>query len=285
MADTRSADHAGVTPAVWPGGLSLQGPHRVESFAICPQLEAFGHDIKLRLAVEKTATGIGNLVHVGLAYRYGAMLPQRPEWLVYPDPMTAIAVCGQDRPDLAYEAARIYAWYADKYKVNTWVPVLVEHQFIVQIGAEPYSCRTDLLAVESNEYVLIDHKTMGKLNKNVGKGYRNDRQMLTGLALARAHGYDVRRIVINALTKEYPFPQFERYDVPISEIAYERFGRDTEYYLRRMTEVRREFPNPWDRPRNTGSCLRKYGPCDYFPICTEGPRPDVMLDYVVKRGH
>lgn len=256
----------------------------MESFAICPQLEAFGHDLHLRLADERAATAIGTLVHVGLAYRYGAMLPERPAWLVYPDAMTAIATCGWATPGFAQEAQRIFAWYQHFYAVNVWTPVLVEHQFEVTFpNGEPYTARTDLLAIENGEYVLIDHKTITRLSGSVGRSYRTDRQMLTGLALARAAGYDVRRVVINALSKEMPVPQFRRYEVPISPIAWERLGADTNYYLERLQEVRRTHPDPWTRPRNSGSCVRKYGVCDYYPICAEGPTPDVLAQYVVKR--
>lgn len=283
MADTRSADHSGTTDAVWPGGSSKQGPHRVGSFATCPQLEAFGHDIHLRLVDEKPATAIGTLVHVGLAYRYGMMLPERPSWLVYPDAMTAIAICGKNNAHASYEAQRVFAWYSELWKVNTWTPLLVEHQFEVQMGNEPYTARTDLLAIENNEVILIDHKTVSKLKRSIGTEYRADRQMLTGLALARSAGYDVRRVVINALSKEYPQPQFARYDVPISAEAFARLGHDTQYYLDQMHVVRQTHPDPWNRPRNWDACVRKYGRCDYFPLCSDGVSPELLVNFVQKK--
>lgn len=286
MADTRSADHTGQSDGVvWPGGPSKQGPHRVGSFALCPQLEAFAHELHLRLAQEKAATAIGTLVHVGLAYRYAMMLPrdQWPSWLVYPDPMTAIAVCGWNNQTAAYEAQRVFYAYCMKYQVNIWTPVLVEHQFEVAFDGEPYTARTDLLAIESGEYVLIDHKTVTKLSRNIGTSYRGDRQMLTGLALARAAGYDVKRVIINALSKEYPEPQCERYDVPISSTAFYRLGEDTRHYLQRMVEVRKQYPDPWNRPRNWDACVRKYGRCDYYPLCVEGYEPHILAEYVRKR--
>lgn len=265
---------------VWPGGPSKQGPHRVGAFAICPQLEAFSQDLHLRTIHERPATAIGTLVHVGLAYRYGMMMPVWPSWLVYPDPMTAIATCGWQNPEASLEAQRIFAWYQHHYTRNVWTPVLVEHQFEVEIDGEPYTARTDLLAIENGEYVLIDHKTCGKLSNGIGRDYRADRQMLTGLALSRAAGYDVRRVVINAITKEYPVPRFQRYDVPISEIAYSRLGEDTRYYLNRMREVRAAYPDPHNRPRNWDSCVRKYGRCDYYPVCSDGP--EHLVNFKVK---
>lgn len=293
MADVRSFDHTGQTDGViWPGGPSKQGPHRIESFAICPQLESYGNDLRLRLTDEKPATAIGTLVHVGLAYRYAAMLPfeRWPSWLVYrdpatgyPDPLLAIASCGYETPGYAAEAARIFTWYQHFYSINVWTPVLVEHQFEVTFpNGEPYTARTDLLAIEAGEYVLIDHKTVPRLSKSIGRDYRTDRQMLTGLMLARAAGYDVKRVIINACSKEQPVPQFGRYDVPISPIAYERLALDTNYYLERLQAVRQTHPDPWNRPRNTGSCVRKYGRCDYYPLCAEGPHPEILAQYKVK---
>jgi hypothetical protein len=264
----------------------------VGSFAVCPQLEAFSHELGLRLADERPATAIGTLTHVGLAYRYAAMLPQdrQPSWLVYrdprtgyPDPLLAIAICGWKTPTYAQEAQRIFSWYCSWYKVNVWTPVLVEHQFEVTFpNGAAYTARTDLLCVENSEYVLVDHKTVPRLNPSIGRDYRADRQMLTGLALARAAGYDVKRVVINALSKEQPMPQFKRYDVPVSAVAFERLGADTGYYLERMQEVRRLYPDPWNRPRNADSCVRKFGRCDYYALCTEGPTADVMANFTRK---
>lgn len=266
--------YSNVTGALWPGGLSKQGPHRVESFAICPQLEAFAHDLHLRPMLPKMATSVGNLVHVGLAYRYGAMLPRRPDWLVYPDARTALWTCGQDHLEAAEEALRVFDAYEANYRINVWQPLLVEHQFEVMFASlgEPYTARTDLLCVESGQIVLVDHKTCAKLTRTIGNDYRTDRQMLTGLALARANGYDVQRVVINALSKERPFPRFGRFDVPISPTAYARLGEDTAYYLEKMAEVRRRYPDKLNRPRNTGSCVRKYGRCEFYEVCADGPQ-------------
>jgi hypothetical protein len=256
---------------VFPGGASKQGPHRVGAFAICPQLEAFSQDLRLRPSIEKDAPLIGTLVHAGLAYRYAAMMPERPSWFVYPDGRWAIWILGQSsgRMDAAAEALRVFDAYEACYTVNVWQPLLVEYQFEVEMEGEPYTCRTDLLAIENGEVCLIDHKTQKKLSARTASEYRADRQMLTGLALARSAGYDVRRVIINAMSKEFP-PRFGRFDVPVSAEAYGRLGADTRYYLRQMRETRQAYPDPMNRPRNLDSCVRKYGICDFWPVCTDG---------------
>lgn len=648
MADVGSAQRISTPELIWPGGPSSQGPHRVEAFATCPQLEAFSHDLHLRPSIEKDALMIGTLVHVGTAYRYGLMLSPRPDWLVYPDARTAIWTLGwgSGRGDAAAEALRIFDAYEAFYKVNVWRPLLVEHQFKVEMEGEPYTARIDLLAVdEYGQVALIDHKclpgdsvvftrvgprrvdelltgweaaawdgaclrwakahaavsagiqdiyqirtrsgmvarygwkhpvltnagfvqavnlsvgmivavagrlpdlpdapiadpvialaglligdgalkygivytkefrpfreyfkacfreagavegdynerfpshrvpyiqvrrhaapiealralglcfvgsadkriprsllscshrqvgvllgalwssdgamyivkekrrdgisppqrkvrivygsrsyglcldihglflrlgicatvtsssvlykgarrgyhfttvvgreskrrflelvisgfirrpagkeiakdllmtldetllrgknptldgdilwdpiesvlyagkeptydievpglstfvadglvthnTVRELSKNIGRSYRTDRQMLTGLALARSAGYDVRRVIINALSKERPTPQFWRYDVPVSEVAYKRLGDDTRYYLKQMTAVRLAYPDTTNRPRTYGSCIRKFGLCDFYPLCSDGLH---RIDEFVKR--
>lgn len=261
---------------VWPGGLSLQGPHRVGAFATCPQYEAFSHELQLRNNVQKDALVIGTLVHVGLAYRYAMMMmAQKPEWLVYKDGREAIWICGQETPDLAQESLRIFDAYQAFYARNTITPVAVEHQVYVPFDlgngeSEPYSCRTDLLGIEDGQYVIFDHKVFSKIGRNTGYEHRADRQMLTNLALWRAHGVDVKRVVLNTMTKDHPEPRFCRFDVPISQKAYADLGADTLYWLRRMNETRRLYPDPMNRPKVLEACTRKYGRCDYQALCHEG---------------
>ncbi len=258
---------------------------------MCPQLEAFSQELFLRPIVEKDATKIGTLVHVGCAYRYGMLLAQRPDWLVYKDGREAIWTCGADAPELATVALFIFDHYQQRYAVNTYQPLLVEHQFVVTLEGEPYSARLDLLAidVETNEIILVDHKTKGYIKRETGYEYRADRQMLTQLALSRFYGYDVKRVVINAMTRpksnklgfydlENFTPKFARFDVPISHLAYGRLWDDTVWALRNMKAVRIAYPDPMNRPRVYESCLRAYGACDFQPLCTEGP--DKLNEFV-----
>ncbi|HEV3059658.1 MAG TPA: hypothetical protein VGY48_15515 [Vicinamibacterales bacterium] len=275
MPDAHLGRTVGVgSQVVWPGGASLQGPHRIGSFCLCPQLEAFSHELELRGVVEKEALVIGTLVHVGLAYRYASMLPVRPEWYVYNDGREAIWICGHENPDLRIEALRIFDAYQAHYAVNTITPVLVEHQFVVELDLgdgrkEPYSCRTDLLGVENGEYVIFDHKCFRSISRYTGYEYRADRQMLTNLWLARAHGYDVKRVVLNTMTKDAQ-PRFMRYDIPVSHKAFADLWTDTHYWLTRMNETRKQFPDPMNRPKVLESCTRKYGRCEYQTLCHEG---------------
>ncbi len=236
MPDARAPEEPGTARIIRPG--STLGPkpapnpvHRtavsgIEAFSICAQYHGLAYDAGLKAADEKPARAVGTLVHVGLAYRYGALLPVRPEWMVYPtpaapDPREALWTVGQDNIEAKTEALRVFDAYQANYPIeaNIWEPVLVEHQFeaVLQIPGGPperYTLRIDLLAedVQTGELILADHKTAYKITKNVGTGYRTDREMITALAMCRAHGYDVKRVVINAMTKENPQPRFGRFD-------------------------------------------------------------------------
>jgi hypothetical protein len=290
MPDTHSGNRNTGGP-IWPGGASKQGPHRIGSFCTCPQLEAFSQELYLRPIIEKDHTKIGTLVHVGLAYRYAMMLQQKPDWLVYADGRTAIWTCGQDRPELREVALCIFDAYQAHWGQPLWAPVLVEHQFEIALEGEPYTARLDLLAWDYAEggYVLVDHKSKGYIKRETGYEYRADRQMLTQLALARFYGYDIKRVIINAMTRPKPNklgfydlqnfnPKFARFPVPISAIAYGRLWEDTVWALRNMKAVRTAYPDPMNRPRVYESCIRVYGPCDFVSLCTEGP--DKLVDFV-----
>lgn len=275
-------------PIVSPGGPSLQGPHRVEAFALCPQLEAFGHEMHLRSIFPKEPTSVGTMIHAGLAYYYGLQLKERPAWLVYDSPLTMIELEGKKSgypQDFINTSKAAYESYVGHYHGRDSLnPVLVEHQFVITASnGEPYSCRTDLLAWdrERGVFVIVDHKCVGKIG-NEGAKYHVDRQMTTNIWLARLHGYDVRGAVINAIHRKPPY-ECVRFDVPTNEINFERIADDTAYYLAKMRQVRLSHPDPRNRPRNTGACVgwkhedevspefkRAFGPCEYYGLCWQG---------------
>jgi hypothetical protein len=102
--------------------------------------------------------------------------------------------------------------------------------------------------------------------------------MLTQLALARLAGYNVSRVMINAMSREYPEPRFGRFEVPISHEAFAHLGQDTAWALEQINIVRKRFPDPMNRPRTWESCTRKYGLCDMAPLCHDGPHR--LVEYV-----
>lgn len=288
MPDSRSPEDSGVAKVIRPGhrfGPKPEGPqiHRtavsgITAFCVCPQYHAFGYEMGLKAADEKPARKVGTLAHVGLAYRYGALLPQKPEWMVYPDARTALWTVAQGDIEAGTEALRVFDAYQAHYPIeqNVWEPVLVEHQFEVVMDVdgvpERYTLRIDLLARDTRDgaLVLVDHKTAYKITRNTGYSYRADREMLTALALCRANGHNIQRVVINAMTKERPEPNFGRFDVALSESAYNQLGPDTVHWIRQMRNVQKTHPDPRSRPRVWESCVRKFGVCDMWPICSDG---------------
>lgn len=264
-----SSPHSGRSP-VWPGGPSLNGPHAVGAFALCPQLHAFSHELHLRPVIPKPRPYVGTLIHAGVAYRYAAMLPKRPEWFVYADGYEAIRELGANRPQLRDLALAVFEAYERHWAVDSYEPVLVEHQFVVPFEHGLYSARTDLLAVDHSDgqLTLVDHKFPGVLKPNYGANFGSDRQMLTGLAIAQANGYNVSKVVINAGSQQMPDPVFGRFEIRINPEFYSRLGQDTAYYIQLQALTKQQFPDPMNRPRNTEACLSKvYGPCDYYDLC------------------
>lgn len=250
------------------------GPYHIDTFIECPQKAAFNYEMRIEPAFDpkREPAEIGTIVHTGLAYLYASRLPQRPAWMVYNSPEEAMALQGAARPDLVHEATRIFAWYRHYYQnVDIWRPVLIEHQFQAQLGPDDYmTARIDMLAWEGPDLCVIDHKVKGKIGPRTGLYAATDRQMLTILALTRQAGYEVTRVILNCMTRDYPQPRFERYDVPVNPEAYKRFGTDAAYWLRRRNEVRKLFPDPTNRPRNYNACMSKFGLCPYDPLCRDG---------------
>lgn len=278
---------------VWPGGPSWQGPHRVGSFALCPQQEAFAHDLHLRPVIEKLPSAVGTLLHAGLAYRYASILPKRPPWYVYNSPQEAINVLAknEEHRDLAL---KMMAAYEVRYAKNTWTPVYVEEQLAVRFpNGEPYTARVDLIAWEGRDLCLIDHKSVGEITTSIGYRYRADRQMLTGLAIARRNNLPITKVIINAISRKTTDKngneighQCKRFDIAINPVGYERIERDTLYWLEAMKQIRAARPDPYDRPRNWEACTsREYGPCDFYGLCTgEGSMSDYHVPEEYLKG-
>jgi hypothetical protein len=273
---TPHSDPAHRQEVITPGGLSVQGPHRVESFAKCPQMEAFGHELHLRSIYPREATDVGVLWHDGLAYHYAAQLPVKPDWYVYKDSSEIIERRGATMPRSFVDTAlAMMAKYREAYAVDDLHPILIEHQFVVTFpNGEPYSCRTDLLAwqwvtVPEPRWrcVVVDHKNVGKMGNESAKYYL-DRQMVTNLALARAHGYPVEAVLVNVQSRRTY--ECRRFEVPINPIHYNRLFADTIYFLDQMKAVRQTHLDQSNRPRNTAACVGKFGQCDYYSLCWEG---------------
>lgn len=271
---------------VWPGERDYKGigPSHLSAFASCPQKAAFNYELRIepREDRRRDPAKIGDLVHAGLAYRYGAMLQERPSWMVYESGHHAIEVLGSDRPELVYEARRIFAWYEHYYQDDPFQPILVEKQLNIQLEDEWVSVRMDLLAWDRHrgEIVVADHKVHRTLSKNRGNELSCDRQMLMLLAILRSNGYDVKRVILNGMTRDYPEPKFKRLEVPVSPQAYGRLGTDTLYYLRARRAIREKFPDPYFRPRNHDACMSKYGLCEFDQLCRVGY--ERLDDYVQK---
>lgn len=296
MSDARSPDLPSLK-VIRPGMSLVKAPKNpipreacssLGAFVLCPQLHAFGYEMGLQPTERKEPLVVGTLLHVGMAYRYGARLNPRPAWMVYPTPEApnardAIWTIGHADRDLAEKVLRLFDAYEAYYHTPTLQPVLVEHQlealFNIDGQQVRYTLRIDLLAHDHSDQgrgalTLFDHKTRSKLSKWVGQNYRTDREMLSGLALCRLAGYNVERVAINALqkgTKEKPEPVFQRYEVPVSEEAYGRLGAEIEFWLRRLRDIRVTHPDPANRPRAYESCIRAYGRCDFYEVCADGP--------------
>lgn len=297
MPDARSG--RALANAVWPGAsLGPKPAHTgpkiprtscasLTAFINCPQLYAFGYEMGLGLEFEEPARKIGSLLHVGLAYRYGGLLEQKPSWMVYPGPREAIWTCGQNTPEAAIEALRLFDAYVEAYPQPQWRPLLVEHQFqtdlMIDGRTERYTLRVDLVGYDVNDgaLTLVDHKSIGRMTAKVGQRYTVDREMLTGLALCRAAGLDIERVVINAISKERP-PRFGLFDVALSPEAYARLGTETVDWIRRLRQVAADHPDPTERPRAYENCMGKYGVCDFYSVCAHSKNR--LGEYVKKWG-
>jgi hypothetical protein len=248
----------------------------------------------------------GSLFHACLAMKYQYGVHRMHE------PIEAAIKAGA--PGMAREVRnmvdKMHDLHAD-VELETWCPRAVEKNAVFWLEPEriggkrvriPISLRIDLILAlkQANEAcpglgpapqgcIVVDHKTSSGLTLDLVKHYSNDWQLklyATGYARALQEEFGpLQGIMINLavkrkkLTEDHFFRQWVTLRTGVLEEFYEQEIKPTaiDFYTRLVDDQAR---NPARWPKRTLSCVGKWGPCDFLPMCDSG-NLDNEIDYKI----
>ena len=221
----------------------------------------------------------GSLVHAGLAQHYRRM-QARQEGEVESDwatPEAAIDSCALELGPAAAEHAAEMKSAIDKYRWNWSTEKLevlaVEEVFSMQVGTYKFTQRMDLVAQEQDGKVWIyDHKTTGRLSKQVGERYTLSGQFIGMQTFGREmFGEKFGGVKMNLIGLSDPV-QFSRQLPDPAPAALGGFKLAVLHARERIAALDASgLPGgDWPQALSEQVCVTAYGKCDYFDKCRFG---------------
>jgi hypothetical protein len=172
-------------------GSSSNGWHWYETYRRCPRLfeiqsQMVNHDEDDQQKAGPLRTG--TLAHLGLAHLYGRELPESKDLMSASD---VIAYSCQDDAALEHQLQGMLSAYLDHWSDDSdeYRVVAVEKEYKTFFGAAPYSARIDLVLERKSDGKIwfVDHKSTGKLSRQVQKRYEMSGQMTGQYILGQIH--------------------------------------------------------------------------------------------------
>lgn len=267
------------------GGQSARGIHRLTVAMTCPRLWALTVYHGLRSKHPSPWALTGTLGHTRLAFHYAQKLKGGPPEHFRLDKLdAALAADAGDRDDLVELTKDIYGWYCERYAHDPWQPVMVEEEIRFRLGdlsatvGYPdaiVTARVDLIVEENGELFVVDHKFQsGEWGRarlapwGEDSEYNLSPQVFLGLQLARrlfaprpVEGFIVQRIL-----RKRPYDS-DRHICRPSALAYKEMLDMAVYAIEREHAFAEMIANRVALPPGFGSCIGRYGACDFAPVC------------------
>ena len=266
----------------------------------------------------------GTLGHTGLSYHYGAQMEKPPQWLINnPNVEVAMEIDSKGEAKWLKQAKDMLAAYKNHYANDTWKPVHVEEEFTAKVGEldpdgedepaiepiefkdlfgrsrvvqrprlndEVVSCRPDMIALDGNRYIIVDHKVQGggqKSNRDrlpiVNSQYPDYRYMwqaMVYMTIMRRY-LPIEAFYLNRIKRDIPF-DFSRDKVDL----YARPMRKIPSAIREAVRRRRQLMvkaalSPDKMIPHFGACTY----CDFTRLCytdtAEERNHRLMAEYAV----
>lgn len=265
----------------------------------CERQYAFRYYKGLRLAGDKPWRMIGTLMHSALAYHYGQMCPNVPDWLerLRDRKMSMRDVIeeeGKGNPQaVSLILDQVFPAYLRRYAGEPMSPIFVEEEFVATLGEidprpdrplrelddEVITCRTDLVSLTNGASVIVDHKcTSGDKGYDRllpfpmdGGQYRLGLQVIQNLLILGVRlperGYPApQEFLINQIKRKAPF-DFQRGSTKTSMLTLNEARTAIREYVARELEIRDKLTAGRKALPNFAACHTPWGPCDYADVC------------------
>lgn len=271
-------------------GASPQGSSYWRKLLQCPREHYLGNIVQLKpkrraqnandVPEFKEALDVGALYHLGLQTYYEAIYAQQhkqtltaaPETLAFEVLAPFVSEPGYGE---TYETVeRLLDAYFNKYRNDPqrWEVLAVELTLACTDSrvAFPWTSRFDLVVVDHSvakgATFVVEHKTARAIDNNTIQGYTQDVQVMgqiwlwgREIDLASYPPFLGAQVNLISKTKE---PKMERVPVSPTPAALRTWEESmTKHWL--MSK----FYETLGFPQNLASCMRRYGPCEFFDVC------------------
>lgn len=251
---------------------SSHGIHKLLSLVRCARLYGYRYVLGLRRHYTSENLALGTAVHAGLEAHYLGK-----DW------KQALRSLGQN-PEFTYvvdRATKVLQSYFNKYRNEKLEVLSVEREYAITVDGFMFTRRTDLVYKKAGMLYVVDHKTAADTDKRTAQSEMDptliSQELVGRIACTRAHGCEYGGAVLNLIPTSRG--AFSRYPLKFSRRMVEDMPRSLARWLRGERNMLASGMSPWEYTQSW-SCYDRYGVCDYYRLCTEGP--DALGEFTVK---
>lgn len=185
-----------------------------------------------------------------------------------------------------YDASRI--WYCDAFP-GSGAAIEAEWRTLNPVNGAYLCGKIDRCEVGPH---LYDVKTASEIGKNWKSDYRamllRDIQFQLYDYYLTSIGHPPIMTTVEVITKPYKGkpPKLVLFDLPELAAYRERFKQQLDWVLREMVHYVAKYreAKPWPQAAAT-TCVGRFGPCEFLPICNGGANAKVMAGYGPRIEH
>jgi hypothetical protein len=249
----------------------------------CPREFSLGYLHHIRPREVSRALQIGTAMHRGLAAAYWRTMNATREATLDPTFCRSVINAGKEGADIKLEAIRLVVEHEKYWAQNDEgfdrviaVEKFAEKDFaaVEKSQGVPFTTRYDLVAMKGKQPYIIDHKSSSRPGDSLQE-WGLAGQFIGQVAVWPGKGTPA--VMINKIIKTNPV-RFDRTVVPFTKAMVERWKKD----LALLSADLARYAKTKYWPRKYSSCQRRYGQCDYAPLCREGSSR--RSDFYVPKG-
>lgn len=252
---------------------SSHGIHKLLTLANCPRKYGYRYVLGLRLPFDGVAVTKGTAVHHGLEWHYAGK-----DWRVGMQQL-------RSKPEFAgviENAIAILGNYFQVYKHEKLNVVSVEREYAIRVEGFLFTRRLDLVFERDGLLWIVDHKTAADPKRRTGQSELDptlmSQELIGRVACTVEHGLKYGGALLN-LIPTGSGGKFSRWPLHFPARMIQDMPRSLARWLKGEAAMLSSDVSPWEYTQ-TWACYSKYGVCDYWTLCTQGP--DALDQYTMK---